>query len=137
MPTGTLFTIERNPSLTAQSICLLVVIPVDRVVWSSVVDEIDSNSLLFDDLDDKSLYVMLGNAWYAQVIPRGDLAIFLCSPEEMGRTTFADLRSALKDGLAGSSESDLVARVNRVISSCATWKMPVTVVAALAKRQSG
>jgi hypothetical protein len=90
-----------------------------------------SNDCPLKDLDETSLYQMLGTAWYAQFKAGPSESHYLGNPVETGIEQFRILRAKLDAQnvrIDGQTEDD---SVNRTIRQLADWRMPAPVVRAL------
>ena len=97
------------------------------------------NSL--DDLDDETLYRMLGEAWNAQfgepwfAVYDKSNANYLETSADIGRREFAKLSFVLRERLSQHSQPAAVADVNAILKQANSWTAPAGVVEALAKHQ--
>ena len=89
-------------------------------------------SNLLCEMDDVELYKLLGDAWYAQLQPKPGAMFYLESVVDTGRREFNELRRTLPAQIGKLSFDDAVACANRTIVESGAWRMPATVIAALA-----
>ena len=92
-------------------------------------------SNLLCGLEEAELYKLLGEAWYAQLQPQPGAIIYLESSIDTGRREFNGLRPKLPVEISQLSFDDAVARVTRSIRESGAWRMPATVIAALAMKR--
>lgn len=87
------------------------------------------------ELDESELYKLLGDAWYAHLsIQQGKFCFFERS-ELVGQREFQTLLPRLQEDLRLLCSDGPVARTVKTIQRSAQWRMPATVVAALAVKQ--
>lgn len=90
---------------------------------------------ILDDLDDTSLFRMIGRAWYAQADngrtsdPDNDVSA------AVGRREFEIVEPVLAEALRQPFDNGVLARITSTLQVEATWTMPGSVVAALARRR--
>lgn len=85
-----------------------------------------------DRIDDIELYRMLGEAWYAQFSPDFNELYYLAPSAEIGEREYKSLLPQLRDDLRRRCRDGAVACAISTIQRLGTWRMPATVVAALA-----
>lgn len=88
-----------------------------------------------DELDQTALYKLLGEAWYAQFKPKSGEAYYLGSSAEMGKREYDTLVPVLIEGSSLPCIYGVVAWVTDALLRSGTWRMPASVVAALAVQQ--
>ena len=93
-----------------------------------------SGSVL-DALDDTALYQLLGEAWYAQFRTEKGGCYYLPSTVDVGRREFDAVAPMLKEALRQPHFQGVPARIASALQVEASWRMPATVVAALAHRK--
>ena len=87
------------------------------------------------ELDESELYKLLGDAWYAQLrVQHGEIYSFEL-PEKIGKREYQTLLARLREDLRLLCDGGPVARAVKTIQRSAQWRMPATVVAALAVKQ--
>ena len=89
-------------------------------------------SNLLCGMDEGELYRLLGEAWYAQLQPKPGTMVCLEAGIDTGRREFNGLRPALPVEISQLDFHDAVICASRVIAVSGAWRMPATVVAALA-----
>lgn len=87
-----------------------------------------------DELDKRSLFQLLGSAWYAQLKVKAGEAHYIAPAQEIGEREFDYLVPLLKADMSGSPEFGVVDAVNTTIRKFSSWQMPAPVVAALAMK---
>lgn len=87
------------------------------------------------ELDEPQLYRMLGDAWYAQFKLYPNQGYYLAPSEEIGKREYDLLAPQLREDLRRPSRYGVVACVMSTIQRSGAWRMPATVVAALAIKQ--
>ncbi len=85
-----------------------------------------------NQLDEPVLYQMLGEAWYAQLRPELGSCYFLEPSADVGRREYHALLPKLRESFARPRQLSVVGYVTGAIQQSAKWRMPATVVAALA-----
>lgn len=88
-----------------------------------------------NELDEVGLYRLLGEAWYAQRHIDGGQTLFLAPAAEVGKREFEKLAQALSEDLRRPCRYGVIPSVTSTIQRSATWRMPATLVAALAVKR--
>jgi hypothetical protein len=88
-----------------------------------------------DEVNDTTLYKMLGEAWFAQRKTESGEACFLSGNEEVGKREFDKVSAVLREALQQPYFQGLTARVRSTLEVEANWTMPVMIVVALARRR--
>lgn len=94
-----------------------------------------------DELDDRALYGLLGDAWYAQrrLVPGSGVYVapsgVLAPSEEVGKHEFDAVTPMLRSALDQPYRFGVVACVARALKLSSRWRMPASVVAELAVRK--
>jgi hypothetical protein len=88
-----------------------------------------------DDAEERVLFFMLGEAWYAQLVPLPGRVYHLAPSNEVGRREFDVVVPQLKEALWGVAANAVYSRVATTLQAETTWKMPVSVVVALARKR--
>jgi hypothetical protein len=88
-----------------------------------------------DELNETALYQLLGDAWYAQFAINNGLGHFLPSSVDVGKREFDAVASVLTEALRQPYFHGVPARVASALKVEATWRMPASVVAALARHR--
>ena len=88
-----------------------------------------------DELNETALYKLLGDAWCAQLSPELGSVHELTGAAHIGKREFDAVRAMLREDLGRPFHHGLVACVSRTIKRSGTWRMPASVVTALAIRQ--
>jgi hypothetical protein len=88
-----------------------------------------------DDLDEAALYELLGAAWYAQRPTAKDARSSLPSSAEVGKREFDAVAPILTEALRQPYFQGIPARIASALQVEASWRMPTTVVAALARHK--
>ena len=86
-------------------------------------------------LEESELYRMLGEAWFAQLRPVPGSCYFLEPSADVGRREYDTLLPKLRENLAQSRPLSALGYVSITIQQSAKWRIPATVVAALAMKQ--
>lgn len=94
-----------------------------------------TNTSPLEILDVKSLYALLGDAWFEQFVPKPGEVYYLGSSEEMGRREFEMVRVHIRAELTCYPNFEVLPCVTRAINRAHAWRMPATVVAALSIRE--
>ena len=87
------------------------------------------------ELNETALYQLLGDAWYAQLTTKKGASYFLPSSVDVGKREFDAVASILKEALRQPYFQGVPARIASALQVEASWRMPATVVAALAHRK--
>lgn len=87
-----------------------------------------------EKLDSNELFRMLGEAWCAQVKPEPGRALYLPALSEIGRFEYQALSPWLRIELEQTSRSDVVAVAAAAIKRHGNWRMPASIIAALAQK---
>ena len=88
-----------------------------------------------DELNERALYQILGDAWYAQLKTEKGGSYFLPSSVEVGKREFDTVAPILRAALREPSFQDVSARIASAHQVEASWQMPATVVAAIARHR--
>lgn len=83
-------------------------------------------------LNSHELYSMLGEAWCAQLKPEPGQTFYLPASSDIGQLEYEALSPRLRSELEKSRRDDITAVVAAAVRQYASWRMPATVVAALA-----
>jgi hypothetical protein len=89
------------------------------------------------DADEAALFWMLGDAWYAQLVPVPGEAYLLQSSMDVGKREFEAVVPLLTEALRGPFSNGVEAKVATTleIQAGSIWKMPVSIVSALAVKR--
>ena len=93
-----------------------------------------TNISSLEESDSSTLYKLLGDAWYAQLKPSDQAAYYLPSSADVGKREFDAVAPLLSEALRQPYYHDFISTLERTLQREAKWKMPVSVVAALALR---
>lgn len=88
-----------------------------------------------DALNEQALYRLIGEAWINQLKARPGEVYQLDSAEQRGKREFEALIPTLRAELERRGQNDLVSAVSRAIQKSRLWRMPASVIAALAIKQ--
>ena len=88
-----------------------------------------------DQLNESSLYTLLGDAWYSQLKVEAGKGYFLPCSSEAGKREFEAVLPILSEALRQPYHQGDASRVASTLKVGATWKMPAMVVVALARRR--
>jgi hypothetical protein len=88
-----------------------------------------------DEADEAVLFWMLGDAWYAQLDPIPGEAYHLESSVNVGRREFETIMPLLTEALRAPFSNGVYSRVASTLQVETTWKMPVSVIVALARKR--
>lgn len=83
-------------------------------------------------LDSHELYRMLGEAWCAQLKPEPGKTVYLPALSEIGKLDYETVSPRLRSELKKSNLDEIITVVAAAVQQHASWRMPATVVAALA-----
>ena len=78
---------------------------------------------------------MLGDAWCAKLTVECGKAYFLPSSIEIGKREFEAIMPALRKALRQQDFQGVTARIARALLVEASWRVPATIVTALARRK--
>jgi hypothetical protein len=99
------------------------------------VEEIMSTRSPLDEMNETSLYHLLGEAWYAQLKTKNGAGYFLPSNIDVGKREFDAVAPILTEALRQPYFQGVSARIASALEVEALWNMPTSVVAALAHRR--
>ncbi len=88
-----------------------------------------------DELNETALYKLLGDAWYAQLKTDKGGSYFFPSSVDVGKREFDAVASILTEALRQPYFHGVPARVASALQVEASWRMPASVVAALARHR--
>ena len=95
----------------------------------------DASHTPLDDLDEEALFRLLGDAWYAVLKTEPGGSYVLPSSTDVGKREFEAIGPVLREALRQPYYQGVLARVASTLAVEATWRMPATVVVALARRR--
>jgi hypothetical protein len=93
----------------------------------------DVNRSPLDDMDEDTLFKLLGAAWYSQLEIRTGESYSLPSTCDVGKREFHAVAPVLREALRQPYYHGVAARVASTLEIEADWAMPAVVVAALAR----